>query len=227
MPPPAGPHAQSARTHPVPCLGYTAPTPTPSACPNLQHTPARHGGVMALRSAAGSRANEAKRVNAELFTFTYGSLVAQLLKDYEDDADVNTQLEKMGYNIGCRLIEDFLARSGVGKCSDFRETADVIAKLGFKMFLGMQPAVTQWSADGREFTLVLDDNPFIEYVELPPEHKDLLYCNLICGVLRGALEMVQMKVEVGFVKDVLRGDESSEVRVRLVEMLEDGAHHQD
>ena len=34
-----------------------------------------------------------------------------------------------GYNIGVRLIEDFLARSGLGRCNDFRETADVIAKV--------------------------------------------------------------------------------------------------
>ena len=34
-----------------------------------------------------------------------------------------------GYNIGVRLVEDFLARSGQGKCHDFRETADVIAKV--------------------------------------------------------------------------------------------------
>ena len=34
-----------------------------------------------------------------------------------------------GYNIGVRLIEDFLARSNVGRCNDFRETADVIAKV--------------------------------------------------------------------------------------------------
>lgn len=34
-----------------------------------------------------------------------------------------------GFNIGVRLIEDFLARSNVGRCHDFRETADVIAKV--------------------------------------------------------------------------------------------------
>ena len=34
-----------------------------------------------------------------------------------------------GYNIGVRLVEDFLARSNVGRCHDFRETADVIAKV--------------------------------------------------------------------------------------------------
>jgi trafficking protein particle complex subunit 3 len=33
---------------------------------------------------------------------TYGALVMQLLKDYEDIAEVNRQLEQMGYNIGER-----------------------------------------------------------------------------------------------------------------------------
>lgn len=33
--------------------------------------------------------------NAELFTLTYGSLVVQLIKDYEDYAEVNKQLDKM------------------------------------------------------------------------------------------------------------------------------------
>ena len=42
---------------------------------------------------------------------------------------MNTQLEKMGYNIGCRLIEDFLARSALGRCSDFREVGEVVAKV--------------------------------------------------------------------------------------------------
>jgi hypothetical protein len=38
--------------------------------------------------------------NSELLTFTYGSLVAQLIQDYEDDEEVNKQLEKM-YGIAC------------------------------------------------------------------------------------------------------------------------------
>lgn len=42
----------------------------------------------------------------------------------------------MGKNIGERLIDDFLAHSGIGKCANFKETADAIAKVGFKLFLG-------------------------------------------------------------------------------------------
>lgn len=34
-----------------------------------------------------------------------------------------------GYNIGVRLIEDFLAKSNTGRCHDLKETADVISKV--------------------------------------------------------------------------------------------------
>lgn len=72
------------------------------------------------------------KVNAELVTLTYGTIVAQLCQDYDSDyQQVNQQLDKMGYNIGMRLIEDFLAKSGVGRCANFRETADMIAKVSF------------------------------------------------------------------------------------------------
>lgn len=60
---------------------------------------------------------------------TYGALVMQLIQDYEDYAEVNMQLEKMGYNIGTRLIEDFLAKSGLGRCADFREVGEVVSKV--------------------------------------------------------------------------------------------------
>lgn len=71
-------------------------------------------------------------MNAELVTLTYGTIVAQLCKDFEDDyPEVNRQLDKMGYNIGLRLIEDYLAKSNTMKrCSNFRETADMISRVG-------------------------------------------------------------------------------------------------
>ena len=43
--------------------------------------------------------------------------------------EVNKQLDKMGYNIGLRLIEDFLAKSNTGRCANFRETAENISKV--------------------------------------------------------------------------------------------------
>ena len=69
-------------------------------------------------------------------TLTYGSIVAQLCKDYEGDyMEVNKQLEKMGYNIGLRLIEDFLAKTNTGRCANFRETAETISKVPLTLIL--------------------------------------------------------------------------------------------
>jgi len=107
--------------------------------------------------------------------------------------EVNKQLDKMGYNIGTRLIEDFLAKSNTGSCSNLRETAEMISKVGFKIFLNITPAITNWSSDGKQFTLVLEENPLADFVELPDDGKaqdELWYSNILCGVLRGALEMV-------------------------------------
>lgn len=59
------------------------------------------------------------------------------------------------------------------------------------MYLGLTPVVSNWSAAGDEFSLLLESNPLTEFVELPSGHNNLNYSNLMCGVLRGALEMVR------------------------------------
>ena len=41
------------------------------------------------------------------------------------------------------------------------------------------------------------------------------YCNMLCGVLRGALEQIGMMVDVSVAKDMLRGDELFELRLTL------------
>ena len=67
----------------------------------------------------------------------------------------------------------------------------------------------------------LSENPLAEFVELPEQYASLAYSNMLCGVLRGALEMVQMRVECTLTKDALWGDEVTEIRVVLKELMEE------
>lgn len=172
----------------------------------------------ALGDASFSRC---ERVSAELLALTYGSFVRQLLADYEDVAEVNNQLHASGYNIGLRLVDDFIAKARIQHCSSFSETAEVVAKVAFKMFLGVSASVGVWSSDRKTFGLIFEENPLAEFAELTEDMGALWYSNLLCGVIRGALEMVNMKVECKFVRDRLRGDDTNEICISLNEILTD------
>mmetsp|Transcript_110805 Transcript_110805/g.220391 ORF Transcript_110805/g.220391 Transcript_110805/m.220391 type:complete len:191 (+) Transcript_110805:57-629(+) len=163
-----------------------------------------------------------EKVNSDVLALTYGSLVTQLLRDYEDIDAVNAQLEKMGYNIGLRIVDEFLAKSGVGACQDFRETCEVVGKVGLRMFLGVTADIVQWNRELTACSLVLLDNPLAEYVELPASFTGKLwYSNLICGVIRGALEQLLLRVECRFQKDTLSGDEHNLLRIELKEVMQE------
>lgn len=66
-------------------------------------------------------------------------------------------------------------------------------QIGFKMFLNITPTVTNWSGDSKQFSLIFEENPLADFVELPDDGRaqdELWYSNILCGILRGALEMV-------------------------------------
>ena len=58
------------------------------------------------------------------------------------------------------------------------------------MYLGITPKVVISPQDPKECSLIFDENPLTSFVELPESRKGLHYCNVLCGILRGALESV-------------------------------------
>jgi hypothetical protein len=59
--------------------------------------------------------------------------------------------------------------------------------------------VTSWAADEKSFSLIFDENPLTDFVELPEDgpYEKLWYSNVLCGVIRGALQMVQTTYNLG------------------------------
>ena len=128
-----------------------------------------------------------EKINSELLSLTYGSLVAKLLKEHSIE-EVNQQLEKTGYNIGIRLIDEYLAKTSMFTCDNLTQIADAVAKTAFKMFLNVSCEVIDITSDS--FSLQFLENPLNDFVELPEEYNELCYSNLLCGVIRGAFEML-------------------------------------
>ncbi|EDQ85232.1 uncharacterized protein MONBRDRAFT_34400 [Monosiga brevicollis MX1] len=148
--------------------------------------------------------------------------VAQLLEDYEDDEDVNQQLDRMGFNIGVRIVDDFFSHTNQDyRCASFQEACNVIAKDGFRRYLGVVPNLAKWSPERTECYFILEDNPLVTFTEVPENHRGLLFSNILAGVIRGALETISFRSEVKFTQDALRGDPTTEIRVRLIEETSD------
>ncbi|CAB9514779.1 protein particle complex subunit 3 [Seminavis robusta] len=192
------------------------------------------GAAIATGSALWNRVPKA---NAELFALTYGALVTEVLRDFGDDINaVNEQLDKMGHSMGVRCVDEYLAKlsTAAPPCSKFLDTAEVLAKSAFKMFLGITAdVVIHEGTEGKEdsYSLIMTDNPLAIFVELPDQYQSpagegqplLEYNSLYCGLIRGALEMLNMRVECKFVKSTLRGDDVNEIKVALKEVVAEGA----
>ena len=61
------------------------------------------------------------------------------------------------------------------------------------MFLNITPTVSNWTSDNKQFSLTFEENPLADFVELPDDgrsQEELWFSNILCGILKGALEMV-------------------------------------
>ena len=172
---------------------------------------------------------QVEKMNSEFLTLTYGSLMVRLIKDYEKPEEINDQLEKMGYNIGIRLSDDLWAKSCIDPPKTFDEAISIITNnaLSFYLNIGAKSELIKTdnnmmdSNQQSEYRIYFNENPLNDYVELPDKFKGLWYSNMICGVIRGALEAINIKVECKYNKDTLKGNETNEIRVKLIEIIEE------
>jgi len=141
-------------------------------------------------------------IRNELLSLTYGCIVRQAIEDNEGDVETaNKQIELIGFNMGQRMVDEYLAKNECEPCKNFKEVAEKVCG-GFKMFLGVDCKMNQKS--DTEFSYIFAENPLDENVTLSEEHENLDYSNIICGMIRGALSAVNLRVKCVFVSDRLQ-----------------------
>ncbi|CAL6353000.1 unnamed protein product [Bathycoccus prasinos] len=130
------------------------------------------------------------------------------------------------------------SNNAADSCKTFREVMENVAFVGFRMFLNARCRLVDWSSNSssngssgntpttndnstsnmnsnsssshESVTLAIEDLSLADFVELPEKYTNSLsYCEVVCGVVEGALESVNVRVKVHFVKDGLRSDLSS------------------
>ena len=76
-------------------------------------------------------------MNNEILNLTYGCIVRQILEDCEEEENTaNEQLELIGYNMGGRMVDEFLANTQSPACKKFEHVADKVVE-GFTLFFGV------------------------------------------------------------------------------------------
>lgn len=198
-----------------------------SSTSSLTTTTATTNNSKTITSQANALWQKQPKANAEFFALTYGALVAELVRDLEQTADIQAELDRMGHSIGIRFIEEVLAKApelSSSKNNQFMDTADVV-KVAFKLFLGVTVDIvtTNKEEDKTQYTVKMNENPLMVFVELPDDRQDLEYSQLLAGMVRGMLEMLQFDCHVTISKAAAVGKEVYELQVTLKQVLQGGA----
>ena len=163
---------------------------------------------------------ERKQNRVELLTFMYGSLLVRLTKDIKDINELNTKIESIGYEMGKRLVDDLIDDFPRGQdLSDQNKLIEKLINQIAQYYLGIMGNYNQVS--DKEFHLFFQENPISFYVELPESLSNLCYSNIICGIIRGALEISGFEVKCEFVKDKMKGDEINDLKITLVKIIQE------
>lgn len=167
--------------------------------------------------------NKTVSLNPQFLSLTYGAIVAQLVNDLESTQKVNEVLKSFGYNVGIRLIDEFLAKSEKPPATNFKALITAFCGAGFAMFFGEAATLEDCSGEDNCFYASISNgkNPLIEFVMLPPELDDLDFNIFYCGLIIGAMEMIGYSCDVEVIEDPLHGADKTVLKISLKEFIQE------
>ena len=162
---------------------------------------------------------ETKNIKVELLTFMYGTLLVRLTKDIKDINELNKRIELIGYDIGKRLVDDLIDDFQRVDQSDQNKLMEKLICQLAQHYLGIIGNYNQ--VGEKEFHLKFTQNPISLYVELPESLEGLCYSNIICGIMRGMLEISGFEVKCELIKDKMKGDDINDLKITLEKYIEE------
>ncbi|KAL0231987.1 hypothetical protein PCE1_002983 [Barthelona sp. PCE] len=161
------------------------------------------------------------KVSSELLTLTYGVFIQQIFKTTYRIEDVNAKLLEIGQNMGLRIVDDFLSHIVFERCSSFTETCQILVGSGFMYFFGVSGTILSWNEENSQCVFLLKHNLLNNFVEIPAHLEGLKYNNMLCGVIKGALNAINFKVKVEEVESTVYGANDDVFSISLEELLHD------
>lgn len=160
-----------------------------------------------------------KYVNVELFSLTYGSLVRSVVKETNNITDANAKLMKIGTSIGNRITDDLVVHNDKYSWKTFSEVTTLISDYAFKNCLGI--LATKQDTSETSCIITINDNPITRYVTIPLEHDGLIYLSPLLGAIKTILGMLHYNCDVSFKADRLKGDNTTQIEIKLIEVSYD------
>lgn len=171
-----------------------------------------------------------EKMPADLFHSMYGAVAVDAWRQCGNDGiKANARLDRIGFNMGGRLVEELCAKCPIISTvcgSTFREAGESIIKLLFKMYMNANVVIEPMDNDELIVSLPSNDeqlNAITKNVVLPDDARtsSFNYFQLYCGLMRGVLESLYWRTEVGMVNDQLKGDTNTQIRIKLISKLDE------
>lgn len=128
----------------------------------------------------------------------------------------------MGFNMGSKMVDEFLAINQSNPCFTFKEVATKLTE-AMKYFFGVDSKVKMYHKGDKIFSLIFSKNPLSINVSIPQKYEALSYSIIYCGMIRGALESINMRVKVELMKDPMNFGEAEhkeyEIKVTLEQFI--------
>lgn len=82
-----------------------------------------------------------------------------------------------GYSIGCRLVDDFYARTMLPPCRSFRDCIEVLTKVACRIYFGCAAISSEWNETDSSCNITIEENPWVAFMLLSEKSTSELQHN--------------------------------------------------